>query len=317
MPDVSIIPARRCADLGGHLTLGEGPIWDDAAGRLLWVDIAEGLLYQGALVADRVELRSSRAFGESVGAVGLAHDGGLVVAGARHLHLVDAQGQVTGSLRLLGAERPSRLNDGVCDPAGRFLIGTLALDGRRGSERVFQVDADLRVVELVSGVTLANGMGFSPDGSTWYLVDSVPGAIHAFEYDVATGTLGDRTTIWSSDGLIPDGLTVDADGNLWVAFFGAGEVQCLTPSGAVVARMAVPAPNTTCPAFVGPSLDRMLITTAREQLTVEQLSEWPHSGELFLAEPGVRGLPVARWSGSTVGKTVDDIDHMRPEETPS
>lgn len=301
-----IIHARRCADLRGYLTLGEGPIWDDVASRLLWVDIAEGLLYEGSLAGDRVEIRGRRAFGESVGAVALAHDGGLLVAGARRLHLIDAQGQDSGSVRLLDADRASRLNDAICDPAGRFLVGTLALDGRRGSERVFQVDAELGVVEIVSGLTLANGMGFSPDGATWYLVDSIPGAIHAFEYDVATGRLGDRSTIWSSDGLIPDGLTVDADGNLWVAFFGAGEVHCFTPTGEVVRRVTVPAPNTTCPAFVGPDLDRLLITTAREQLTAEQLSQWPDSGELFLAEPGVRGLPVDRWSGSTVGKTVDD-----------
>jgi sugar lactone lactonase YvrE len=184
-------------------------------------------------------------------------------------------------------------------------VGSLALDGRTGAESVFRVEPDGATTTLLTGLTLANGMGFSPDGTEFYLIDSIPGVIHAYEYDVSTGAVGRRRTLWQEAGYVPDGLTVDAEGMLWVALFGAGALLRLTPAGELAGRVDVPAPNTTCPAFVGPERDRLLITTAREQLSADQLSQWPDSGGVFVVEPGVRGLPSAAWGGSTMRKTVD------------
>lgn len=315
MPYVPILHARRCADLGAHLVLGEGPVWDARRGRLLWVDIASGLLFEGAVSGERVDVTASRAFGETVGAVAVADDGGLVVAGAKHVRLIDPDGLAGASLQVIDDSVGSRLNDAVCDPAGRFLVGTLALDGRRGEERVLSVDADVQPSVLLTGLNLANGMAFSPDGSTLYVVDSIPGAIHSFPYDIASGRVGPGTQVWTSDGLVPDGLTVDAEGELWVAFFGGGRLHRLAPTGEVLAEVLVPAPNTTCPAFVGPALDRLIVTTAREQLTDDQLARWPDSGQLFMVDPGVSGLPAATWAGSTVRQTVAGSGQQTREET--
>jgi sugar lactone lactonase YvrE len=316
MPDVPIMPARLCTDPGAHLTLGEGPIWDPVRGTLLWVDIARGIVLEGDLVGGRVRTRSSRTYDVTVGAVTTTRDGGLLVAGARRVLLVDSQGEVTGTVPVIDPSVGSRLNDGGCDPAGRFLVGTLALDGRRGTERLYSIGADARPVLLLADLSLSNGVGFSPDGTRLYLVDSVPGVVHAFEYDTTTGALGRRDTVWTSTGLVPDGLTIDTLGNIWVAFFGAGQVHCLSPEGDLLARVVVPAPNTTCPAFVGPDLAQLLVATAREQITSEQLEQWPDSGGLFLADVGVHGLPAGAWSGSTVRDTVLASRPSTSEETP-
>jgi sugar lactone lactonase YvrE len=131
-----------------------------------------------------------------------------------------------------------------------------------------------------------------------YYVDSVPGLVRAFDYDVTRGTCGRPRELWSGDG-IPDGLCVDVDGNLWIAFFGEGEVRCLSPDGGLLGIVDVPVPNPTCAAFVGPDLDRLLITTARRKLDAEGLRRWPESGGLFIADVGVRGLPAGAWAGST------------------
>jgi sugar lactone lactonase YvrE len=284
------------------LTLGEGPVWDPPRQRLLWVDIARGRVFQGHLNGDSLVISRDERYDQTVGAVVPARDGGLVIAGTRELHLVGPDGDVQSSIPLIDLGERRRLNDAVCDAAGRLLVGTLSLDGDVGGECVFRVNVDGTVSTVVSDLTLANGMAFSPDDSTLYLVDSVPGVVHAFAYDVAVGELGERRTVWQGD-LVPDGLTVDSEGMLWVAFFGAGCVQRMTPQGELLAIVRVPAPNTTCPAFVGADLDRLLVTTAREQLTDDELASWPDSGGVFLADPGVRGVPGAEWGGSTMRKT--------------
>jgi sugar lactone lactonase YvrE len=303
--DVVTRSARRCSDDGLHLTLGEGPLWDPVGERLLWVDIAEGAVYQGRMEGDHLVVTDRLELGGTVGAAIPARDGGLVVAGTRHVHALDAAGAVTRSHWVIDDHVASRLNDAVCDPRGRLLVGTLALDGRQGQEAVLSIDPDGSVSTLVDGLTLANGMGFSPDEATFYLIDSIPGIVHAFEYDLDAGRVGARRVVWRSSGLVPDGLTVDREGHLWVAFFGAGQVHRIDTDGEVLEIVEVPAPNTTCPAFVGPSLDRLLITTAREQLDDEQLAAYPDSGGLFVVDVEARGLPIAAWGGSTMRQTVD------------
>jgi sugar lactone lactonase YvrE len=302
--DVPRLRARRCSAAGSYLTLGEGPVWDAAGGRLLWVDIAAGTVFDGMLDGYTLVVSDARSVDETVGAVLPARDGGRVVAGARAVHLIDPAGVVVDALPVLEPGVRSRLNDAVCDTSGRLLVGSLSLDGRTQAESLFGVDPDGRVTTLLTGLTLANGMGFAPDDSVFYLVDSIPGVVHGCDYDISTGRVGRRRTVWQEGGLVPDGLTVDAEGMLWVAFFGAGMVLRLTPHGEVLARVDVPAPNTTCPALVGPDRDRLIITTAREQLSADELSRWPDSGGVFVVEPGAQGLPVAAWGGSTMRQTV-------------
>jgi sugar lactone lactonase YvrE len=280
--------------------LGEGPVWDAERGRILWVDIDAGEVHTGTLrdgvIDDATPLVR---LDETVGAVACAPDGRLLVAGARDLHAVDPDGRRGQRLvALIDPATNSRLNDGACDPAGRFLVGSMALDDRQEQECLYRLRDDGQVAVIDDDLTLSNGLGWSPDGSVLYSVDTTPGIVWSRPYEPASGACGARACALNVADGSPDGLCVDVAGNLWIAIWGAGEVRCHAPTGELRATVAVPAPNTSSVAFVGPALDTLLITTAREDLTAAQLAEFPLSGHLFTARlSGVAGLPTTAWAG--------------------
>jgi sugar lactone lactonase YvrE len=290
--------ARRASGNDLRLELGEGPVWDAEAGALWWVDSEAGAVYRGQVEGDGVAVRDRRDFGEKVGSVVPAADGGFLVAGEQHVHVVDPDGRVVDSIRVIDETVQSRLNDSACDPCGRFLVGSIRLDGRSRQERLVSIGADRSVRVVADGITVSNGIGFSPDGSTMYYVDSRPGEVLAFGYDLDTGSATGRRVVTQSSGT-PDGLAVDVDGNLWIAFFGEGRVRCLTPRGDVIHVVDVPVPHPTCPEFAGEDLDVLVITTALLKMSTDERIASPDSGAIYLADPGVRGLPATRWAGST------------------
>jgi sugar lactone lactonase YvrE len=278
--------------------LGEGPVWDPARERVLWVDINAGTVFgghlEGGLVTSDMEMR----FDETIGTVVCDADGELLVAGARRLYRVVGNSRAAVHAEVIPASKLSRLNDGACDPAGRFVVGSMALDGRQGEECLYRLESDGEVSVLDGDLTISNGLAWSPAGDVMYSVDTLPGIVWSRPYDPATGEAGERTQVLRLDhGGWPDGLCVDTDGNLWVAIWGGGEVRCYTPRGERLATVSVPAPHTTSVAFVGADRDTLLITTATDQLSAAQREEHPLSGRLFTARVGATGLPVAPWSG--------------------
>jgi sugar lactone lactonase YvrE len=282
----------------GLYELGEGPLWDEARGRVLWVDINTGAVHGGHLQSGVVAPDMSLQFDETVGAVVCSSEGQLLVAGARRLYRVASPSRAIVHAEVVPESKHSRLNDGACDPAGRFLVGSMALDARRGEECLYRLEDDGRVTVIDTDLTISNGLAWSPDGGTMYSTDTIPGVVWARSYDAATGAWGRRREVVRLDrGGWPDGLCVDVDGNLWIAIWGGGEVRCYTPSGDRLATVSVPAPHTTSVAFVGPARDTLLITTATDQLSADQREAFPLSGRLFAARVGVAGLPVAAWSG--------------------
>jgi sugar lactone lactonase YvrE len=272
--------------------LAEGPLWDAARERVLWVDIDAGEVHAGTLrdgvIDDAAPLVG---FDETVGAVVCAQDGQLLVAGARDLHLVDIDGRRSPVARLVDTRKDSRLNDGACDPAGRFLVGSMALDDREGEECLYRLGDDRRVTTIDDDLTLSNGLAWSPDGRVLYSVDTSPGIVYARPYSAASGAWGERAVaLRIADGGSPDGLCTDAAGNLWIAIWGAGQVRCYTPGGERVATLEVPASHVSSVAFVGPELDTLLITSAYED-------ESEHAGHLFTACVGARGTATTPWAG--------------------
>jgi sugar lactone lactonase YvrE len=285
-----------------HL-LGEGPLWDPVRERVLWVDIDRGEVHVGRLAGDAIEAGEVLTFAETIGAVVCARDGTLLVAGRRALITVLPSGERVGGAQLLPDDVDSRLNDGGCDPSGRFVVGSMSLDGRTGGEGLWRIQDDGSVETIDADLTLSNGLAWSPDQRTMYSIDTVPGVVWARSHDPETGALGVRSKLFApipgdaDDG--PDGMCVDVDGNLWIAIWGAGEVRCYSPGGEVLATVRVDAPHTSSAAFVGPELDLLMITTASGELSPEALERHPDSGRVFTARVGTSGVPVPFWSPPT------------------
>jgi sugar lactone lactonase YvrE len=281
--------------------LAEGVLWDDRAGLVRFVDIREGRVLSARLEGDSlIDTREVR-LGETVGAVGLAEDGGLLVAAARRLAVIAPDGDVQFGPELVGPA--SRFNDGGVDPQGRFVVGTAPLGDPTGEEVLLRVSADGGVETLRSGVKLSNGLGWSPDGATIYQIDTYAPSISSHSYGSGAFDADEPWVPVVTDFPgSPDGMRVDSEGMLWVAMYGGGCVVRYSAGdhstgGRELSRIVVDAQQPTCPGFVGPGLDRLAITSGIEHLPPEKTR--PGDGALYLADPGVTGLPANRWAGST------------------
>jgi sugar lactone lactonase YvrE len=279
--------------------LAEGVLFDDRAGLLRFVDIREGRVLSARLDGDRIVDATAVSLGETVGAVALADDGGLLVAAARRLATVAPDGDIAFGPEIVTDDRPVRFNDGGVDPQGRFVVGTLSLAEPVGRERLLRISPDGSVETLRDGIQLSNGLGWSPDGATIFHIDTLAKTLSTHSY----GPGGfDPDEPWADVPVDfpghPDGLRVDAEGMLWVAQFSAGCVVRYSPDGRELGRVLVDAQQPTCVGFVG---ERLVITSAIEHLTPEQ--RVPADGALFVADVGVAGLPPFRWGGSTRQET--------------
>lgn len=280
--------------------LAEGPVWDPIRQRVYWVDIEAASVLCGELDGDQVHRNRRLTFDEpTVGAAVPCEDGRLLVAGGRRLLVVNGFGEEESVTPVLAGEREQRLNDGGCDPTGRFLVGSMALDDAEGEELLVRREPgdDPELTVLDDDLTLSNGLAWSPDHRRFYSIDSELGNVWARDYEPESGACGARELLFTVEDGTPDGMCADLDGNLWIAIFGAGQVRCFSPEGEHLATVEVGTPHTTSVAFVGRNLDRLLITTGRAELPSEEREQQPDAGKLFLADVETRGTPVALWSG--------------------
>jgi sugar lactone lactonase YvrE len=245
--------------------LGEGPRWDAGAGRLLWVDIEGERLHAGDRTVE---------CGAMVGAVAPWAGDTVLAALQDALAAVDVGGGSVRRLTAIPHGRPRmRTNDGACDAAGRFWIGTMALDESPSAGALYRYDPDGALHTMLSDVTLSNGLGWDPAGRLMYYIDSPTQRVDALDFDVASGDVENRrpfAVIPDTDG-IPDGLAVDDDGGIWVALYGGGRVLRLDPDGVVSGQVEVPVPRATACCFAG----NRLFVTAREGLFALDV---PYSG---------------------------------------
>jgi sugar lactone lactonase YvrE len=275
--------------------LGEGIRWDARRGELLRVDILAGRVYRDR-VSDDGSLVSVRVYSlpGTVGAIApiQGDDGRLLAAGRSFVHLSE-----DGSTRTLAeVARPNtRMNDGACDPQGRFWAGTMADDHRAGGGALYRLDSHGRTEFVLGDLTISNGLGWSPDGGTMYLVDSGPRTVYAFAFDGDRGTISNgRVLVTVAEELgAPDGMTVDADGDLWVAIYGAGQVHRYSFNGELRQVVAVPADQTTCCGFAGPGMNRLYVTTATENWSDDQRRGDPAAGLVYWSETDTSGVPAA------------------------
>ena len=270
--------------------LGEGPVWDAASGQLLFVDIFDGRLLR---TNPDGGIDTLAQLDEMLGAALPAADGRiLLVTENGFAQLID--GAVTPLLDTLSGRKDLRYNDAKCDPAGRAFAGTLSMiDAPRDCE-LFRLDDGPSVVTVVPDVALSNGLGWSPDSTLLYFADTPTGRIERYAFDLDSGAVGPRQPFLS--GLTnPDGLCVDADGCLWVAFWDGGAVRRYTPDGELDTVIDMPVPFVTSCAFGGADGQTLFITTAFGDLTDEQRDRTGHVGDVFAVHPGTGAPPATPW----------------------
>jgi len=264
---------------------GEGPIWHARIQRLLWVDLLRGdvLFTQSSGDTDRLHVSTVAA------SVVPRRDGGHVVATERGFALLDGDG-LTEVLADVWEDPSVRMNDGACDPGGSFYCGSMAYGAAAGRGSLYRLDVDGTVHRVFDGVTISNGLGWSPDGRVAYYVDSATQRI-----DRCSSDLGSRQPFVRIDPSVgtPDGLTVDADGGIWVALWGGSAVHRYAPSGDLDLVVELPVAQVSSCAFGGAELDTLFITTSAEDLADPE----PAAGALFAVQPGVKGLPTLEYAG--------------------
>jgi len=272
--------------------LAEGPVWDARRGLLWWVDILAGRVHTIDPVSGA---RTQFDAGDPVGAVGLTRSGGLVLALVDAFALADHDGADLRRVPGFSVDRTViRFNDGKPDPWGNFIAGTMAWDETGNPPgSLYRLSPDGIVTELFGGVGLSNGLDWTGDRRLFYYADSNSGRVDLFDTDPDTGALSGRrplVTIPAAEG-VPDGLTLDAEGCLWLAVWGSGELRRYTPAGVLDTVVRLPARQVTSAAFGGPGLATLYITCASEGLTPTERAEQPHAGDIFACTPGVTGRP--------------------------
>jgi sugar lactone lactonase YvrE len=269
---------------------GEGAIWWE--GALYYVDI-EG--HQVHRFDPATGSEKSWNIGQRVGTVVPRESGGLVVAGDNGIYFLDEE---SGKLTAIADPEPektdNRFNDGKCSPDGRFFAGTISLVKKNGDARLYRLDPDLTLHEAFGPVTNSNGIVWSADGKTVFYIDTPRKEVLAFEYE--EGHLRNMRSVVSTEHLdsSPDGMTIDENGKLWVAFCHGGCVVCFDPeTGSEVRRVEVPALETTSCAFGGEHFEDLYITTGIHKSVEEE-----HGGRLFVVRGlGVRGVAASAFAG--------------------
>ncbi len=279
-------------------TLGEGIVWDPRRRALLWTDIERSTLWLHGAAGSR-----SWRVPDRLGSFALCASGRVLLALAKGLFLADIDSAAGPDLPvqpLAPVEHKvpgTRTNDGRTDRSGNFVFGTFneAQDGAAGSFYQYSARHGLRRLDL-GGVTIANSIGFGRDGRTMYFCDSPVGRIMRCDYDAHSARVAnvrEFVRFGPSDGL-PDGSVIDEEDCLWNAAWGVGKVRRYSPDGRVLHEIAVPAKNTTCPAFGGEALADLFITSSRQEMTEQELAQVPHAGGVYrCANVGVRGVADA------------------------
>ena len=280
--------------------LGEAPYWNDRDDSLVWVDMLAPALHRLAPARSRPQhLHQTWPLARLTSVAVPRRAGGFLLAQPSGLRLFDPAHGIDEAFAHPESRRAgNRYNDGKCDARGRLWIGTMDPGGQPGRGSLLRVDPDGNSERIDTGFTVPNGIGFAPDGTTLYFIESAGRIVFAYDLDAKRGTVSRRRSFaaWP-EGVKPDGLAVDQQGNVWIAIWDGWRVERWSPDGVLQRTIRLPVPRPTSVAFGGRGLATLFITTARVRLSSEALALAPLSGALFEYTPDVRGAPVGLFAG--------------------
>ena len=270
--------------LDAKATLGEGPAWDSKTQTLYWLDILEKRIYSGTRILAELD--------DLICCLAPRKNGNLIL-GVR-LGFADLNPDSVQLTFLAALDEPptNRLNDGKCDPAGRFLAGTMDMNEKDPNGALYSFDGK-QATRLLDGITISNGLAWSVDHKTFYYIDTPTREVKAFDYDLATGQIANpRMAIYVPESLgWPDGMTSDTDGNLWIAIWGGAQVTKWNPNtGKLLEQISVPALHTSSCVFGGKDMNELYVTSARVGMSEADLKKYPLSGGLFKVVTKVEGM---------------------------
>lgn len=272
--------------------LGEGPVWDGENRQVVWVDIDGKELWR---YRPETGMADRTAFDKKIGAAVPARDGSWVLAMQDGFYRLNPASGETALIAATDEPNPAnRLNDGKVDGSGRFWAGTISAKWEKDGS-LYLLEEGGRLTRKLTGIVCSNGLAWNEDDSVMYYIDTGDGAVFAFDYRAGDGTIANRRVLidFAGEEGNPDGMTIDAEGMLWIAHWGGWQVTRWDPrTGRKLASVSVPAKNVTSCTFGGENLDELYITSARNGNDESELAEQPLAGALFRIKTDTRGLPV-------------------------
>lgn len=286
---------RILTSIPSQCYLGEGPLWIAQLGCFFWVDIEKGNLHRYHLASEKLEIRHLPHY---LAVVLQGQKGKLILGLDRKLVRYDWDTEEIEELCEVEANQPlHRFNDGKVDSHGRIWIGTLSTKFTEGAGSLYRIDSDLKPEVQLKNLTISNGMAWTENQETFYFIDTPTRKIQEYSFAPETGEIEfRRIAIEIPENLgFPDGMCIDREGMLWVAHYGGSGVYRWNPeTGELVDKIELPVPHVTSCCFGGENLDLMLITTAQENMSDEDLKKYPKSGDVFLVQLDMRGFKANR-----------------------
>ena len=271
--------------------VGEGAIWDYKNSRLLWVDIESETL--NILDTDRLKNISYK-MNSRIGTVVPVDSNHVVVALEDGIYSFNLKNQFLDKISDPEPNKPTnRFNDGKCDPSGRFWVGTMSMTGEKKSGALYKIDLNDQNSLMIDSVSTSNGIVWSLDKTKMFYIDTRTRKVMQYNYIDSSGTISNpKIAVEIPDHLgAPDGSTIDENGHIWIAMWGGSTVTCWNPNtGELLRKIPVPAKYITSCAFGGSDLSQLFITTARKNMTEEELLQFPEAGSIFVVDAGVKGV---------------------------
>jgi sugar lactone lactonase YvrE len=278
--------------------LGEGPVWDETNQSILWLDINKGQIHQYNI---NTNLHTFFNVGEMIGCIASRANGGFISGLENGIAFINVEKNIVEHIINPEEGLGNRFNDGKCDAAGRFWVGTMSKKEEESKGNLYVMETDLSVKKKIENVTISNGIAWNADSTIMYYINTPTNYIFAFDFNIETDEINNQRVVidLTHESGHADGMTIDEEGMLWIAFYGGWRVARYDPdTGNLLQQVKLPVENVTCCTFGGTDMNDLYITTASQNMSEELLKQQPHAGKLFVVKNcGVKGLVPDKFKG--------------------